>query len=448
VLAFVDLPPPQYCPSRLQLFAFLSQLKKARGFVIVGAHIQGDPIHMYRDPLSFGPVAGFASASSVAHEAILGGGKKKKKTPSVAVNDESVRTDSRAGDGSGGKKVSDDSRGGGGGGSAAAGKQAEALEQQEAAAERKRAQHANTAVAAANEHVKAAMSAANLSGFHKIVVHEDKLAAQSFLVQAPGLGALEPNTVLIEWPRDAKEIEDRDFAQRYVTLFRLITAARRTTIVAKGLDQFPLNNERRSGTIDIWWIVYDGGLLLLLPHLLRKHRVWQKCQVRLFLVAQLQDNSIQMEADMKETLRRLRIDATVEVVEMLDQEISAYVQQRTLYQADRARVVEELGVSQNVRANMLTVQASKAMKSRSDPGAAKLVKQKTKRFEHMNTAVKLNDLMTQRSGDAELVLLSMPPQSKDQTSYEYLDYVNVLIEGLDCALLVRGSGMEVVTVYS
>ena len=55
-------------------------------------------------------------------------------------------------------------------------------------------------------------------------------------------------------------------------------------IVCRGLRQFPKNTDRKGGTIDIWWLVHDGGMLLLLPHLLNKHKVWSRCKLRLFAV--------------------------------------------------------------------------------------------------------------------------------------------------------------------
>lgn len=71
------------------------------------------------------------------------------------------------------------------------------------------------------------------------------------------------------------------------------------------------------GYIDIWWIVHDGGLLMLLPFLLKQHRTWKNCKMRIFTVAQMEDNSIQMKKDLKMFLYHLRIEAEVEVVEMV-----------------------------------------------------------------------------------------------------------------------------------
>ena len=60
------------------------------------------------------------------------------------------------------------------------------------------------------------------------------------------------------------------------------------------------------GNIDIWWIVHDGGLLMLLPFLLKQHRTWKNCKLRIFSVAQPDDNSIQIKKDLKTFLYHLR----------------------------------------------------------------------------------------------------------------------------------------------
>lgn len=55
---------------------------------------------------------------------------------------------------------------------------------------------------------------------------------------------------------------------------RETTAAQQALLVAKNIDLFPMNQERFSeGNIDVWWIVHDGGMLMLLPFLLRQHKV-------------------------------------------------------------------------------------------------------------------------------------------------------------------------------
>lgn len=45
--------------------------------------------------------------------------------------------------------------------------------------------------------------------------------------------------------------------------------------------------------------------------------MWRKCAMRIFTVAQMEDNSIQMKKDLATFLYHLRIEADVEVVEMV-----------------------------------------------------------------------------------------------------------------------------------
>lgn len=55
---------------------------------------------------------------------------------------------------------------------------------------------------------------------------------------------------------------------------RETTEAHQALLVAKNIDHFPSNQDRlKGGTIDVWWIVHDGGLLMLLPFLLIQHKV-------------------------------------------------------------------------------------------------------------------------------------------------------------------------------
>lgn len=56
---------------------------------------------------------------------------------------------------------------------------------------------------------------------------------------------------------------------------------------------------------------------MLLPFLLRQHRTWKNCKMRIFTVAQIEDNSIKMKKDLKMFLYQLRLEAEVEVVEMV-----------------------------------------------------------------------------------------------------------------------------------
>ena len=44
-------------------------------------------------------------------------------------------------------------------------------------------------------------------------------------------------------------------------------------LVARKIDAFPRNVERLEGSVDVWWIVHDGGLMILLLFLLKQRKV-------------------------------------------------------------------------------------------------------------------------------------------------------------------------------
>lgn len=57
--------------------------------------------------------------------------------------------------------------------------------------------------------------------------------------------------------------------------------------MARSTEAFPSNTERLEGNVDVWWIVHDGGLMILILFLLKQHKVWRKCNLRIFTVARI-----------------------------------------------------------------------------------------------------------------------------------------------------------------
>ncbi|KAM9296134.1 solute carrier family 12 member 5 [Gastrophryne carolinensis] len=200
------------------------------------------------------------------------------------------------------------------------------------------------------ESIRRLMEAEKVKGFCQVVISSNIRDGISHLIQSSGLGGLRHNTVLVGWPRNWRQKEDHQTWRNFIELVRETTAAHLALIVTKNVAMFPANQERFSeGNIDVWWVVHDGGMLMLLPFLLRHHKVWKRCTMRIFTVAQMDDNSIQMKKDLTTFLYHLRINAEVEVVEMHDSDISAYTYEKTLVMEQRSQILKQMHLTKTER---------------------------------------------------------------------------------------------------
>ena len=68
-----------------------------------------------------------------------------------------------------------------------------------------------------------------------------------------------------------------------------------------------------------------------------------------------------------------------------------------------------------------------------------------------HTAVRLNEHIINKSHAAKLVIINMPgiPRKMTQGSEtNYMEFIEVLTEGLERVILARGAGREVLTIFS
>ncbi|XP_037671490.1 solute carrier family 12 member 4 isoform X2 [Choloepus didactylus] len=343
---------------------------------------------------------------------------------------------------------------------------------------------------AAEQTIKNMMETERVKGFCQVVVASKVREGLAHLIQSCGLGGMRHNSVVLGWPYGWRQSEDPRAWKTFIDTVRCTTAAHLALLVPKNITFYPSNHERYlEGHIDVWWIVHDGGMLMLLPFLLRQHKVWRKCRMRIFTVAQMDDNSIQMKKDLAVFLYHLRLEAEVEVVEMHNSDISAYTYERTLMMEQRSQMLRQMRLTKTERKReaQLVKDRHSALRleslysdeeDESAAGADKIqmtwtrdkylaaepwdpsqapdkfrelvhIRPDQSNVRRMHTAVKLNEVIVTRSHDARLVLLNMPgPPKNSEGDENYMEFLEVLTEGLERVLLVRGGGREVITIYS
>uniref|UniRef100_A0A672PAP4 Solute carrier family 12 member 7-like n=1 Tax=Sinocyclocheilus grahami TaxID=75366 RepID=A0A672PAP4_SINGR len=347
----------------------------------------------------------------------------------------------------------------------------------------------------AEQSIKSAMAAEKTKGFCHVVVSSNLRDGFSHLIQSAGLGGMKHNSVLMAWPTNWRQSNDPHSWRNFIETVQETTAAHQALLVAKNVDSFPHQERLAEGTIDVWWIVHDGGLLMLLPFLLQQHKVWRKCKMRIFTVAQLDDNSIQMKKDLQMFLYHLRLNAEVEVVEMHDSDISAFTYEKTLVMEQRSQMLKQMQLSRTEREREVMLHDTRSVynsivlkeyavtvfafsvfinrvhmtwtkdkfcteRNRNREPSANMavrdlfsMKPNQSNVRCMHTAIKLNEVVVNKSQGAHLVLLNMPGPPKNRGGDEnciltLTELTLMKTDGLNRVLLVRGGGREVITIYS
>ena len=217
-------------------------------------------------------------------------------------------------------------------------------------------------VADARETLEKKLAAANVRGFAHVMVSPTYKQGIPFAIQGLGFGGLEPNTVLLGWPRrnklefdedvddDADEETTETSAKTLVDTVCECTASEKAVLLCMDPQRFPSSEEKLTGFVDVWWVVHDGGLLLMIAHLLLRHRTWEKCKLRVHTVLQKAQDPHAVRRSLQAVLRDFRIDAEVSVVEAGDDaDMYAYTHDWTMRKEQAEMFREELLLAQGVK---------------------------------------------------------------------------------------------------
>ena len=115
------------------------------------------------------------------------------------------------------------------------------------------------------------------------------------------------------------EREPKTYVPEFLTVMQQATMRHKAVLLYHNMKDFPLEADgAQEEYIDVWWIKHDGGLLLLISHLLQKHRLWKKCLLRLHLIIESGTDPQLVRERVHKLLTRINIKATVEEVILVD----------------------------------------------------------------------------------------------------------------------------------
>ncbi|KFD68803.1 hypothetical protein M514_02724 [Trichuris suis] len=339
------------------------------------------------------------------------------------------------------------------------------------------------------------MKAAKVKGFTEVVVSKYFAQNVETLLQCVGMGCLRPNTFVIAWPQNWKNVTGKTGLQMEHFIDVLCRAARAhiCLLVPKGLVVFPDVRDQLAGFIDVWWIVPDTGILILLASLLQQHKAWRACKLRVFALAHSEDHLPGMKRKLQKCVSHLHIDALIDVsyVSADDRYPSAYMSafwnlqhpnfcdtigkgpfnKRTSVRRDTLTgvlvpKVEKSGSTASEPPDLVSSRESLTVgrfvlspsRTRLDsangkdhertenndslsrrPSAVQIGKQS---FE-LSEAKAFNSRILDKSSNSRLVLLPLPslPETKSNC-VQYVAYLDALTEGISRLLLVRSPDNE------
>lgn len=315
----------------------------------------------------------------------------------------------------------------------------------------------------------------HLKAFKSVVASKNLDDGIFQLLHNSGLGGMRPNTLVLPWPNNWKsnDVDVDLWNLSYKTFLDTLKLAERNTLavmVPKNLETFPKKSEksaRPSTTIDIWWILHDAGLMLLTAYLLRKHKVWKNCSLRIFTVAESSNDASLARTYINNVTKSIRIPFQhIQVVVLESSDLSAYAYDRTIELEHGTELLKQLNRQRRALSQQIDCQftftpvaggimdlerhhqphtdPSHLLKEANPVDFAAIGSRRTKR---VHSALKLNRAVHENSDEASLIIINLPPTpTADEARETYMNFIEVLSDGLKCPILmVRGTGRELIT---
>ncbi|MCF3649070.1 hypothetical protein [Synoicihabitans lomoniglobus] len=145
-----------------------------------------------------------------------------------------------------------------------------------------------------------------LSAVGKTVLADTFEHGVSTLLQVAGVGALEPNTVLMGWS------EDNLREEAFIGSVRRILELERNLLI---FAEAELPDYKLERVIDVWWRARaNGSFMLTLAHLWQQGVAGKPFRLRVRRIIESEGGRAEIEAAMKELVRATRFEAEIDII--------------------------------------------------------------------------------------------------------------------------------------
>jgi hypothetical protein len=210
--------------------------------------------------------------------------------------------------------------------------------------------------------------------------------------------------------------------------FRRLSKVQRDVLAS--INQF--QTKIKKAVIDVWWLFDDGGLTLLIPHLLSAHKTFlEGAKLRVFVTASNAAAVIEEQKKMTALLQKFRINIS-EVIMITD-----------LNQQPSSETVTEF--EKLIEPFRISASDGFAGKSPTFVTDTELTLLQDRTNRHLRT----RELLMKHSRDSNLVVVTLPvPRKGGVCACLYLAWLEMLTKDLQQVLLIRGNQQSVLTFYS
>merc|ERR1740123_60734 len=180
---------------------------------------------------------------------------------------------------------------------------------------------------------------------------------------------------------------------------------------AISLSQAWSAGQGKDTVVDVWWMIDDGGLCMLIPYIMKLHKFWSRCKLRLLMVAE-KDDMLDIHT-MKELIAQFRLPYEGPLVVKAKPE----PREKTMHRFE--------------------AMAGKKLKDVHRPSV-------------VNKWLILSDLLFENSRYSGLNVVTLPIPSKRMEPRVYMALLTMLSDQtrLPPTILMRGNGESTLTFYS